>query len=114
MDDARLPAHLEVAGLIRQTQSLGGFATVIQRGERDAGTILIVMCENARNSRLYERMPSADGGRIWQLSLAQDVENKQYFEDYLARRKAQDPDSWMIELDIAQAERLIGLDPVTR
>ena len=28
MDDTRLPAHVEVAGLIRAVQAAGGFATV--------------------------------------------------------------------------------------
>ena len=40
--DARLPAHLEVAGLIRMVEAEGGFASVIAKGERDAGTILIL------------------------------------------------------------------------
>lgn len=44
----RLPAHLEVAGLIRAVQAAGGFATVLNKGEREAGTILIVLTEKAQ------------------------------------------------------------------
>ena len=107
MDD-RLPAHLEAAGLIRRIQAEGGFATVIQKGEREAGTILLVLCENDTNARIYERMPQLDGRREWQQARVQDDENKQEFRDYLMRRGAQDRDLWIIELDIAQAERFIG------
>lgn len=107
MDD-RLPAHLEAAGLIRRIQAEGGFATVIQKGEREAGTILLVLCENDTNARIYERMPQLDGRREWQQTRVQDDENKQEFRDYLMRRGAQDRDLWIIELDIAQAERFIG------
>lgn len=107
MDD-RLPAHLEVAALIRRIQAEGGFATVIQKGEREAGTLLLVLCENDTNLRAYERMPQLDGSRKWQESRAQDPENKQEFSDYIARRGTQDRDLWIIELDIAQAERFIG------
>jgi len=106
--DARLPAHLEVASLIRRVQAEGGFATVLHKGERDAGTILVVLAENGANFRLYERMPQLDGSRQWTLSRTQDPENKSDFQDYLDRRAAQDSDTWILELDIADGERFIA------
>ena len=51
--DARLPAHVEVSGLIRAVESAGGFAMVLQKGERDAGTILVLTTQNGRNTRLW-------------------------------------------------------------
>ena len=107
--DTRLPAHLEISGLIRQVQIEGGFAAVLKKGERDAGTILIVITEGGANSRIYERMPQLDGTRAWHCSLSQDSENKQEFESYIERRGGQDPDLWIVELDIARGERFIGL-----
>jgi hypothetical protein len=112
--DDRLPAHLEAAGLIRRTESLGGFATVLQKGERDTGTILLVLCENGTNARAYERMPALDGTRQWHCSKWEDIDNKEEFSQYLVRRGAQDRDMWIIELDIAQGERLIGLPLLPR
>ena len=109
--EARLPAHLEVSGLLRQTQALGGFAAVLCKGEHEAGTILIVITENGYNTIAYERMPQPGGSRSWSVSKQQDIENKSEFEEYLARRQRQDPDLWIIELDIAQGQRLIGLSP---
>jgi hypothetical protein len=109
--EARLPAYLEVAALIRRTQAEGGFATVLQKGEREAGTIMIVLCESGTNSRIYERMPQPDGTRIWHVSRVQDPDNKEEFNHYITRRAAQDRDMWIIELDSAQGERLIGLSP---
>lgn len=109
--DERLPTHLEVSGLIRAVEAGGGFGTVIEKGERDAGTILVICCENGTNARLYERMPQLDGSRKWTLVKTQDVENKQEFSDYYERRKRQDADLWVIELDVANGERFIGLTP---
>ena len=103
----RLPAHLEISGLIRSVDAAGGFATVIAKGERDAGTILVVCCENGANNRIYERMPQLDGSRKWGLTKSQNVENPTEFSDYLDRRKKQDSDLWIVELDIANAERFI-------
>jgi hypothetical protein len=105
----RLPAHLEVGGLIRAAQNAGGFASVLHKGDREAGTILLIITERGQFPRLFERMPSADGTREWSRRTIQDIESKQKFEDYLARRQGQDPDLWIVELDSANGERLIGL-----
>ena len=107
--DERLPAHLEVSGLIRAVEAAGGFATVLAKGERDAGTLLIICCENDTNVRLYERMPQLDGTRKWVLSKVQDTENPLDFFEYWQRRRRQDGDLWVVELDIANGERFIGL-----
>jgi hypothetical protein len=107
--DLRLPAHLEVAGLIRSVEAAGGFAAVLSKGERDAGTIMVVVTENGANSKVYERMPQVDGTRKWTCSKTQDPENRHEFSEYLDRRGRQDPDLWIVELDIAQGERFIGL-----
>lgn len=105
--DTRPPAHLEVSGLIRATQAAGGFAMVIGKGERDAGTILVVFVQSDGTSKLYERMPQIDGTRAWTLVKAQSPENTQEFDEYLARRKAQDGDLWIVELTIDNGERLV-------
>ena len=107
--DSRLPAHLEVSGLIRAVGAAGGFATVITKGEREAGTILVVCCARDAPSRAFERMPNPDGSRVWSLSRTQDTEKPWEFSEYLERRGKQDSDLWIVELDIADAERFIGL-----
>ena len=108
--EVRLPAQLEVAALIRRAQAEGGFAAVLRKGHAEAGTILVVVCENGTNARVYERMPQADGTRAWHLSRAQVADDPQEFSEYLDRRGRQDEDLWIVELDIAQGERLIGID----
>ena len=82
---------------------------MLNKGERDGGTILVVCAERGGNRRLFERMPSAEGHREWRLSDAENAENSDEFNQYLARRRAQDPDLWIVELDIANGERFIGL-----
>jgi len=106
--DERIPAHLEVAGLIRAVGAAGGFGTVIAKGERDAGTLLVICCENGINAAAFERMPQPDGSRAWTLSRSQDAENPQEFWDYCDRRRRQDDDLWIVELDISDAERFIA------
>ena len=107
----RLPAHLEVASLIRLAESNGGSAMVLAKGEPDAGTILIVTMYRGQDTRLYERMPQLDGTRAFVQSFHQSSENNSEFSEYLARRRSQDPDIWIIEVDIDEAERFIALLP---
>jgi hypothetical protein len=107
--DARLPAHIEVSGLIRAVEAAGGFATVLTKGEREAGTILVVCCASGAPMRAFERMPNPDGSRTWTLSREQDTGKPYDFQGYLDRRARQDDDLWIVELDIADAERFIGL-----
>mgnify|MGYP001223027168 CR=1 FL=1 len=109
--EVRLPAHVEVSALIRQVEAEGGFAAVVKKGQREAGTILVILAEKGANARVFERMPQLDGTRAWHYAKTQDIENKEEFSDYLERRASQDPDLWILELDIANGERFIGLPP---
>ena len=109
----RLPAGLEVSALVRQVSAAGGFAMVLAKGEPDSGSILIAVLENGVTSKVYERMPQADGSRNWHLARQHDPQEPNALADYLDRRHTQDRDLWIVELDIARAERFIGLTPGT-
>lgn len=105
----RLPTHLEISGLIRAVHNAGGFAAVLAKGERDAGTVLIVTRGRGQPDRLYERMPQMDGSRPFTVTRQQDINNPLKFNEYLTNRRQQDPDIWIVELDIAHAERFAAL-----
>ncbi len=107
----RLPAHLEIASLIRLCESNGGSAMVLAKGERDAGTILIVSMCRGEDAKLYERMPQMDGTRSFVATKSQDTENPYEFSEYVDRRRSQDPDIWVLEVDIDNPERFIELLP---
>lgn len=108
MSDTRLPAHLEVAALIRATEAAGGFATVLKRGDRDSGVILLLTMQRGGLACLWERLPRLDGRRVFEVVRAQNAEKKEEFDEYVGRRGAQDGDSWLLELNVAEAERLIA------
>ncbi|MBA3862921.1 MAG: DUF1491 family protein [Erythrobacter sp.] len=105
---ARLPAHLEASAIIRLAESQGGYATVLAKGERDAGTILIVTLCRGAGAVLYERMPGLDDSRSFVATKRENAENKREFSDYLDRRRQQDDDLWLIEVNIADPERFIA------
>lgn len=106
--DTRLPAHLEASAILRLAQAEGGFATVLAKGEKDAGTILLVTLCRGKGGVLYERMPQIDGSRKFLAAKREGDDNTQDFSEYLARRRHQDQDMWLIEVDIADGERFIA------
>ncbi len=106
--DERLPAHIEVSGLIRAVEAAGGFGMVLQKGEKDAGVILILTTHSGKNTRLWERMPQLDGSRRFICTREQGSENLREFDEYVAKRRASDPDCWVIELDVENAERFVA------
>lgn len=94
--------------ILRLAESQGGYATVLAKGERDAGTILIVTLCHGKGGVLYERMPQATGARSFVAAKRDNPENPPEFDEYLARRRRQDPDIWLIEVDIAHPERFVA------
>lgn len=93
--------------MIRAVQASGGFATVLQSGDRDSGVILVVTCEKGRDSVLYERVPDLETGRRWVITRRSESEELSEFNDFLQLRRKSDPDCWVIELDIANAARFV-------
>lgn len=96
---------------MRRVQAEGGFATIIARGDPEAGTVMVVLCDRGGDYRAYERMPSAQGGRIWECTRRNNAESPDEFPEWLKKRSRSDNDLWIVELDIARGERFIGLTP---
>ncbi|MBX9795524.1 DUF1491 family protein [Sphingomonas sp.] len=100
----RLPTHLVVSALLRRVNDAGGLGTVLARGDADAGAVLIITSERGAGPRCLERAPGLDGqARL--AATGPDDGDLQSIAEYWQRRRVRDPDLWVIELDIAQAER---------
>jgi hypothetical protein len=93
-----------VSALLRLVQNRAGFGTVVARGDKDGGAILIVLAERGKRVRLLERLLRGDGNYAWDSPLNAG-HNEADIDKFLERRRRFDPDSWVIELDTASAER---------
>ena len=96
----RLPSGVLVSALMRRVAEAGGFATVLAKGDAGGGGVLVVATDRGGDERLYERGLGSDGRTI--LIDSTPVEDP---TGYWRRRRQRDPDLWVIELDIAHAER---------
>lgn len=101
----RLPSHLLVSALIRRANEEGGFATVLARGDKDSGVILLACSERGALPFFLERGLGPNGQVQLLRTGPQDVANTDDANGYWQRRRARDPDLWVIELDIADSER---------
>ena len=84
---------------------------VTAKGERDAGTILILTIYRGENAVLFEKMPQLDGSRPFIAAKQQNPEKSEEIFEYLERRKNQDPDIWILEVDIADGARFVASLP---
>jgi hypothetical protein len=101
----RLPSGVLVSAMLRRVNDAGGIGTLLARGDAQAGAILVIAREKGVNPRAWERGVGA-GGTTGLISVGpQTPENEAEISDYWQRRRARDPDLWVIELDIAQAKR---------
>lgn len=108
MSSARLSSEVLVGALLRLAERSGGFGTVLTRGDRDSGAILLLVAERGRAALVLERVLQATGDYRWTEAArrAAGDQNDKAFDKFLARRRDFDPDSWILELDVASAERL--------
>ena len=98
----RLASSVKVAALLRQVSALGGFGTVLARGDATAGSIAIVTRE-AGVETLLSPMFAMTGGYEWVA-----IASGEAVADSIERARRRDPDLWVIELDIADAARLVA------
>ena len=101
----RLPSGLLVGAMLRRVNDAGGIGTVLARGDAQAGAILIIALERGVNSGAFERGIGPEGiVQLVRVGPQSDVHSAE-MTDYWRRRRARDPDLWVVELDIASAER---------
>lgn len=108
MSAERLPAGLEAASIVRRAERAGDFATLLRRGDPDRGSIILVVTSRGRYVAVLERMLSSDGTYRWNRSGPDDSGESAEVAAFLQKRARFDPDSWEIELDIANPERFIA------
>jgi len=100
----RLASSVLVAALLRRAQGEGGNGAVLAKGDPTAGSVTVILAEKGRKACVVERLLRPDGTYAWEQS-RQSVENEEEFKEFLQRRRKYDPDIWILELDIASAER---------
>jgi hypothetical protein len=101
----RLASAVLVGAMLRRVNDAGGFGAVLAKGESQGGAILILTAERGGNACFFEPGIGPDGRMGLIRSGPGEPVNGADLTDYWQRRRRSDPDLWVIELDIAGAER---------
>ena len=79
---------------------------MLARGDREAGAVLLVTRQRGGEPRLWERRAQLSGGQPFVPVTLRDEPDAT--DKYWQRRRAGDPDLWVIELDVDEPERLVA------
>lgn len=108
MIEPRLASGVLISAIKRLVEAEGDFATVLKKGDAISGAILLIGLVRGADPIIYERYPSLDGQSGWQTVDLSD-RNDVIVQNYWKKRGFQDPDLWVLELDVASVARLDGL-----
>jgi hypothetical protein len=103
----RLSAGVEAGAFLRRAETLGGFGTVLNRGDAERGTLILSVTERGQHQALLERRLRLDGSYGWEVSGPTSADSLEVAQ-YLARARRNDPDCWILELDVPSAEQFVA------
>lgn len=104
----RLKSEFWVAALLRRAQSQGGFATVLRKGDPDAGIVLIAL-RDGRALTLLAPERNFDGDRVWWPT---DMTDQAALDSSINRRVDDDPDIWVVEIESGTSPQTLIGEPI--
>lgn len=106
-EESRLAAGFEATALLRRAETLGGFGTVLHKGDAERGALLIAVSQRGVAIACLARSLGIAGRYAWaRVGPAEPTPSE--LDEWLARRRKNDLDEWQIELDIPLAERFVA------
>lgn len=108
MSNARLPAGLEAAAIRRSVEALGGHAMVLHKGDPDRGQLILLVGERGAHRAILERALQRGGNYHWTRRESAQTPDPATLAKFIGERTRFDPDLWLIELDVPDAERFIA------
>ena len=108
MYDDRLPAHLWIQAHIRTCSTQGTPATVVHRGERMSGMLLLKINQLDLGCRLLSQMRDIDGVLGWMPALKGELVSEREADDYIERAVKRDPDLWVVEIEDRKGKNPFG------
>ncbi len=99
------PTAMRVNAFCRVVEAAGGQATVLARGDRESGVVLLLTLDPDGGPRLFERERDL-GGASRIVRRKADMVSESLLNDYWRGRRRNDPDLWVVEAIVAGGERL--------
>lgn len=98
MTEPRVKAGIWVSMALRLAAQAGHGAVVLQKGDPDAGGVLVVL-RGREGLSVLTQVRSATGAAAWMRGTGPAPVGEAETDAYIARQRRIDPDLWVIELD---------------
>lgn len=102
-----LKTSIWAPALIRRAEVGGAYASVVHKGDPDAGAALIKVRLLDGTATLYRPMQTMDGNRIW---LPQGPLSESEIDTSISQRLATDPDLWVVEIEDRKGRHFLTED----
>lgn len=99
MSDGRLPTEIWLMAGLRRCSAEGIAATVVRRGERQSGTVILKINQFERGCRILTQGRDLDGELTWFPALDGALIEESEADAYLERSASRDPDVWVVEIE---------------
>lgn len=97
MTEPRLKTEIWVHAMLRLADTAGRPGVVLRRGDRDSGSVLVVL-RGVAGSCVLSRVRVAEGEPAWLRATGAAPVDQASVDAYLTRQTRMDPDLWVIEL----------------
>ena len=102
MAEPRVKTEIRVSAQLRRAQIAGAFATIVRRGDPDAGAVAVKLYISRGDARLYIQSRDLDGNAVWREPFesnqqTDDIEGK--IDAWLEKESSIDPDLWIVEIE---------------
>lgn len=100
MSDVRLKTDLWATALIRRWNGHPDVvATLVRRGDNDAGTVLLKIARLDGTASVLSQTTTSMGARAWMRGTGVAPVADAEAEAYIQRQRKRDPDLWVIEIE---------------
>ena len=106
----RLTSEMEVAAALRIAQSRQIFASILRKGDVDAGAIFVEIQLDAQHSRLLARQLNFDGEYEWVVLSGESPVASWQVSERLEKEIKIDPDCWVVLVEDAQGRNIFDAE----
>ena len=100
MTAPRLKTDIWAAALLRRWNNhTAVVATLVRRGDNDAGTVLLKISRLDGTATVLSQTMTAEGNRAWMRGTGATPVADAEAEAYIQRQRKRDPDLWVIEIE---------------
>jgi len=101
MTEPRVKTEIRVSAQVRRAHSAGSFATIVRRGDADAGAVAVKLYQGPGAVKLFIQSRDLDGKMVWREPFGEEAPDglEAKIDRWLEKESSIDPDLWIVEIE---------------